>query len=72
MSKPDGGPAFPRTSDEDAIDERYHGCPGMSLRQWYAGQALIAGGPPPQGMSAYDVAARAFYIADAMIAEDEK
>ena len=32
----DGGPAFPRPSNE--ITE---GCSGMSLRDWFAGQAII-------------------------------
>lgn len=36
MSAPinDGGPAFPR-------DERYLGHNGMTLRDWFAGQALV-------------------------------
>ena len=38
MSKPDGGPAFPSTTDR--VDEAHVGYPGMSLRQWYAGMAL--------------------------------
>ncbi len=39
MSKPDGGPAFPR--EEYQFDSR-RGQPGMSLRDWYAGRVLVA------------------------------
>ena len=35
MSMNDGGPAFPTAW------ESIHGGTGMTLRQWYAGQALI-------------------------------
>ena len=35
----DGGPAFPRVG-EGFGDPRYD-APGMSLRDWFAGQALI-------------------------------
>lgn len=33
----DGGPAFPRTSSPATFD---NGAQGMSLRDWFAGQAL--------------------------------
>ena len=80
MTKPnDSGPAFP-------IAEFYLpngnlaqvGDPGMSRRDWLAGLAMpiaygdiarIQGGPP-QSMAA--VAARAYELADAMIAEGGK
>ena len=67
MSKPnDGGPAFPLTMPD------YHGdvphiTEGMSLRDWFAGQALqkASGG---NDKSAAAISARAYYIADAMLA----
>ena len=75
----DGGPAFPATEEgQTAFSGQpctiYH--PGMSLRDWFAGQAM-------QGMVAYsgstgagfgpgDIAARSYEIADAMLAEREK
>jgi len=66
MTKPkDGGPAFP---------ER-HGLSGMTLRQWYAGQAasgLMAGMKPGDPSTPQDVAMAAFLVSDALIAEDEK
>lgn len=40
MSQPDGGPAFPRACGEN--DEYKNGAePGMSLRDYFAGQAMI-------------------------------
>ena len=61
----DGGPAFPSPHST-----RY----GMTLRQWYAGQALAwclseFGGHADDGVQ---YAAAAFQIADAMIAEGKK
>ena len=72
MSKPDGGPAFPHT-----LEIRYgngnqgssvYG--GMSLRDWFAGQALnsiITGGFPVP-----NIAKAAYEVADAMLAERSK
>ena len=38
----DGGPAFPMTSgDEPRVDQTTHYNEGMSLLDWFAGQALI-------------------------------
>lgn len=56
-------PAFPR-------DERYLGHNGMTLRDWFAGQALVgfmANTNRPMTM-AKDDAAWCFAIADAMLA----
>ena len=75
MSTPinNGGPAFPI----DALDWRdipNHPAPGMSLRDWFAGQAM-------QGLFASDykdqrpiagVVAAAYATADAMLAERTK
>jgi hypothetical protein len=38
MAKNDGGPAFPRTGYYPETDPEY----GMSLRDYFAGQALVA------------------------------
>ncbi len=42
MPKPDGGPAFPvlHTIDGNWVKEPSQALSGMTLRQWYAGQAL--------------------------------
>ena len=65
MSKPnDGGPAFP----SDRFSEL-----GMSLRDYFAGQALASmdtDGCTLIGMQS--LAQRAYDIADAMLAEREK
>ena len=66
----DGGPAFPhaqRLWDNDAQSWAVHSVGGMTLRDWFAGQALPratigAGGSAPA------IAARAYFIADAMLA----
>ena len=76
MSKPnDGGPAFPMTVQED-IDccPRYAaGYGGMSLRDYFAGQALagMLADSTRQG-SLENYAEDAYGIADAMLAEREK
>ena len=64
MSKPkDGGPAFPN----------YYGNPGMSLRDYFAGQALagLLACMKTTG-SKKDFAMDAYMQADAMLAEREK
>lgn len=53
MRIPDGGPAFPAHLDRPLSESR-----GMTLRDWFAGQALaglIARGydPPESGVDAY-------------------
>lgn len=40
-AKNDGGPAFPRAMSQD-LDDYCKGQNGMSLRDYFAGQALIA------------------------------
>lgn len=66
----DGGPAFPRLSDTRSGE-----FPGMTLRDWFAGQALVgmmayrsAGGPVIAALHA----SAAYEIADAMLAERAK
>ena len=70
----DGGPAFPQAgwkhnSETGRYVESIGG--GMTLRDWFAGQAIAgATGPAPDGwsLSPYDHARWAYEIADAMIA----
>lgn len=63
----DGGPAFPAAVDRMVIQN------GMSLRDWFAGQALAgvvvqcAGDTVRKGTIAGHMAARAYEIADAML-----
>lgn len=69
MKTNDGGPAFPvirMPLDPDTILNR----PGMSLRDWFAGQALAGGfmfGQIPE-----DISKDIYALADAMIAERER
>lgn len=70
MSKPDGGPAFPSTvnpSTGDYIND------GMSLRDWFAGQALtgILASPDRSG-SVQNRVELAWRIAGAMLQERER
>jgi hypothetical protein len=78
-TKNDGGPAFPlnmepcRAQHYDAQGYQVH---GMSLRQWYAGQAMsgLVAARLSNGGEVWwkDITAEAFEIADAMIAESER
>lgn len=74
MGVPENPPAFPASA---ADCNGYEGSPGMTLRDWFAGQAipgamdlavqacLATGKPTPPGT----VAATAYDIADAMLAQ---
>ena len=64
MSKNDGGPAFACASEVNGHQD------GMSLRDWFAGQALIAIPHMGNGMDldANDVARACYQYADAMLA----
>ena len=70
----DGGSAFPHKQvhgDPESWWAEY--VPGMSLRDWFAGQAvhgLMIDRPLECPFS--DVAAQAYEVADAMIAERER
>ena len=62
----DGGPAFPC---EGGMDSGLYSDPGMSLRDWFAGQVLAHGSIGPHvGV----IAKKAYEVADAMLAERSK
>lgn len=69
----DGGPAFPRPCSEDKFNEEtFPSQRGMSLRDWFAAQALAgylaAYSGPEVRMPVPDIAAdRAYEYADAML-----
>mgnify|MGYP001168637515 FL=1 len=68
MAKDDGGPAFP-------IADTPNCWRGMSLRDWFAGQALAAMTTAPdysKGPCNAEIVERAFIIADRMLAERDK
>lgn len=74
----DGGPAFPvpadiqfpGTPDELRLDGSY---PGMTMRDYFAGQSMIGSARPRYGESRQshlaNIAREAYQIADAMLAE---
>ena len=71
MSKPnDGGPAFPRhygtAHHHDHVEQLWHG--GMTLRDWFSGQAL-AGllGDPKRNGTMKEYAEDAYESADVML-----
>lgn len=85
ISKKDGGPAFPATwknpDDENAEfgpDGQLvppgdtHQITGMTLRQWYAGQAMIGVLANRDVINRPAVAKVAYELADAMLAEDAR
>lgn len=83
MSEPEnGGPAFPQNLPDDFV-WRLPGDPGgMSLRDYFAGQAIIglvghgnnveAGNYDPTATIADVVAGHAYFIADAMLKARQK
>lgn len=67
----DGGPAFPRAHGGGMASAQN----GMSLRDWFAGQALagkLAGAPNNISYYAPAIAYDAYVMADAMLAAREK
>lgn len=70
----DGGQAFPCAYTVGPNDDLYPPNPGMSLRDWFAGQALVAYlSRPDSDESDYaETASYAYCAADAMIAERSK
>ena len=69
-TKSNGGSAFPVADDRSPIDA--HGSPGMSLRDWFAGQAISGFLAHPQDICDPKITARqAYLIADAMLKDRE-
>ena len=76
----DGGPAYPVPSAQQLDDGRstayntfMEGFAGMSLRDWFAGQALAGDSANTDLNGEYcDYAVRAYGQADAMLAERSK
>lgn len=70
MMGTDGGPAFPYFVNHE-VEGRWHD--GMTLRDWFASQALIGGiAGRTKSDTATGWARGAYEIADAMIAERSK
>lgn len=74
----DGGSAFPRDESKKERDGScYPAAPGMSLRDWFAGKALVGimvgywSNPEMSGLGPNDFAACAYDQADAMLAARE-
>ena len=70
MRTDDGGPAFPVPDDRDPVTGAgiREGAPGMTLRDWFAGQVLSGAAALPRS-SDYSIRARkAYEQADAMLA----
>ncbi len=64
MSDKDGGPAFPETEN--------YGRSGMTLRDWFAGQAVVGMRANPANELAAHVSSWAYAIADSMLKERQK
>ncbi len=64
----DGGPAFPVPDSHYADGQVQYGSNGMTLRDWYAGQALAGlEANSSVDMTVEDAAVMAYQLADAMI-----
>jgi hypothetical protein len=80
MSAPENLQAFPAAYCVGPSDDMYPPEPGMTLRDWFAGQALpsviadaTAGGSVDGTGTVYDMLSQAAYrFADAMLAERAK
>lgn len=74
----DGGPAFPRQSHTERWNEatqEFEQDPGMSLRDWFAGQALAGmqiWADYSKGHCNAAIVERAYIIADAMLKAREQ
>jgi hypothetical protein len=62
-----GGPAFPQLDPTSA----YFDATGMSLRDWFAGQAIRSRWGDGTAMTPEQAASMAYQLADAMLAERE-
>lgn len=69
MSKNDGGPAFPITIDLGQSVEFHK---GVSVRDYFAGQAVIGLVARPGFVDADYTASFAYKVADAMLKERQK
>ncbi len=68
MAQSDGGPAFPRPYSQLASGEQVWEQDGMSLRDWFAGQAL-SGFCASDGLIGHEgLAEDAYDVADRMFA----
>lgn len=70
----DGGPAFPRPDERNAYDVVMRpGDPGMTLRDWFAGQAMAAMIPDIKVGETWGLmAADAYQASDEMLLERSK
>jgi hypothetical protein len=74
----DGGPAFPippQVFDDGVQQVSQQGAPGMSLRDWFAGQALAGNcgfSLTADGVTSDQLAEEAYAIAETMMAERER
>jgi len=66
MSEQHGGPAFPMPHSDQPGSYETH--PGMTLRDWFAGQALVGQILARPSAMSDDVAERCYIMADAMLA----
>lgn len=69
----DGGPAFPWVHDTNDTSYKYYG--GMSLRDWFAGQALAMVADPHillDNKNIPIIAARCVQLADALLVALQK
>lgn len=75
-ARDDGGQAFPQPVTVGPNDDLYPAYPGMTLRDWFAGQALTGlvafDRPHAEGNKPEHFGRWAYAIADAMIAERSK
>lgn len=68
MSERDtGGPAFPMPASEHSQGGHFEQY-GMTLRDWFAGQAIRARWGDGKAMTPEEAAAMAYQLADAMLA----
>jgi hypothetical protein len=76
----DGGPAFPSAGYNDMHGDHHPPVYGMSLRDWFAGQALAGmlsperrgGGGSESSNSVRAISRDAYLLADAMLAARSK
>ena len=77
MKKNDGGAAYPNGAvinfhDGPITSASIETCGGMTLRDWFAGQALTLVSAMPINSDAVEIAEACYLVADAMLAERGK